>query len=156
MLNDTLGKLHFWITFVGTYAIFFPMHYLGILGMPRRYYNFDSYQFIPQSAHTLNTFITIAGLIVAAGQLVFVGNLIWSRFYGARANGNPWRAASLEWQTPQTPPAHGNWGEHTPVVYRWAYAYSVPGAQQDFIAQNGPLEEGGVEPEAHVIKEVPA
>lgn len=156
MLNDTLGKLHFWITFVGTYAIFFPMHYLGMLGMPRRYYNFDGYQFIPQSAHTLNTFITIAALIVATAQLVFVANLIWSRFYGARADANPWRAASLEWQTPQTPPVHGNWGPHTPVVYRWAYAYSVPGAPQDFIAQNAPLEEGGMEPEAHSTKEVPA
>ncbi|CAL61295.1 Alternative cytochrome c oxidase subunit 1 (Alternative cytochrome c oxidase polypeptide I) (Cytochrome BB3 subunit 1) (Oxidase BB(3) subunit 1) [Herminiimonas arsenicoxydans] len=156
MLNDALGKLHFWITFVGTYAIFFPMHYLGMLGMPRRYYNFDGYQFIPQSAHTLNTFITIAALIVATAQLVFVANLIWSRFYGARADSNPWRAASLEWQTPQTPPVHGNWGPHTPVVYRWAYAYSVPGAPQDFIAQNAPLEEGGMEPEAHSTKEVPA
>ncbi|RBA24005.1 cytochrome c oxidase subunit I [Herminiimonas fonticola] len=156
MLNDALGKLHFWITFVGTYAIFFPMHYLGMLGMPRRYYNFDGYQFIPQSAHTLNTFITIAALIVATAQLVFVGNLIWSRFYGVRADANPWRAASLEWQTPQTPPVHGNWGPHTPVVYRWAYAYSVPGAPQDFIAQNAPLEEGGMEPEAHSTKEVPA
>ncbi len=156
MLNDELGKLHFWITFVGTYAIFFPMHYLGMLGMPRRYYNFDGYQFIPQSAHTLNTFITVAALIVATAQLAFVINLIWSAFRGKRADGNPWRAASLEWQTPQTPPAHGNWGAHTPVVYRWAYAYSVPGAPQDFIAQNAPLDAGGVEAESHTDKEAQA
>jgi cytochrome c oxidase subunit 1 len=153
MLNDTLGKLHFWITFLGTYAIFFPMHYLGLLGMPRRYYTFEGYQFIPQSAHTLNTWITVAALIVATAQLVFVGNLIWSTFRGKRADGNPWRAASLEWQTPATPPQHGNWGPHLPVVYRWAYAYSVPGAPQDFIAQNAPPEAGGKEPEPYSGKE---
>jgi cytochrome c oxidase subunit 1 len=153
MLNDTLGKLHFWITFLGTYAIFFPMHYLGILGMPRRYYEFGQYEFIPPSAHTLNTFISVVALIVGAAQLVFVANLIWSAFRGKRADGNPWRAASLEWQTPQTPPGHGNWGLQTPVAYRWAYAYSVPGAPQDFIAQNAPPEAGGLEPRPHSGKE---
>ena len=149
MLNDTLGKLHFWLTFLGTYAIFFPMHYLGILGMPRRYYEFTQYEFIPASAHTLNAFITVIALIVGASQLLFVGNLIWSAFHGKRAEANPWRAASLEWQTPQTPPGHGNWGASTPAVYRWAYAYSIPGAAQDFIAQDAPPQEGGVEPPEH-------
>jgi cytochrome c oxidase subunit 1 len=153
MLNDTLGQFHFWVTFLGTYAIFFPMHYLGILGMPRRYYVFEGYEFIPQSAHTLNTWITVAALIVATAQLAFIGNLIWSAFRGKRADGNPWRAASLEWQTPATPPEHGNWGPHLPVVYRWAYAYSVPGAPQDFIAQNAPPEAGGKEPEPYSGKE---
>jgi cytochrome c oxidase subunit 1 len=156
MLNDTLGKLHFWVTFLGTYAIFFPMHYLGILGMPRRYHTFEGYEFIPQSAHTLNTWITVAALIVAATQLVFVGNLIWSAFHGKPAGGNPWRAASLEWQTPATPPQHGNWGPQLPVAYRWAYAYSVPGAPQDFIAQNAPPEAGGMEPEPYGGKEAVA
>jgi cytochrome c oxidase subunit 1 len=145
MLNDTLGKLHFWITFLGTYAIFFPMHYLGILGMPRRYYEFSQYEFIPPSAHALNAFISVVALIVGAAQFLFVANLIWSAFRGRRADANPWRAASLEWQTPQTPPVHGNWGPHAPVVHRWAYAYSVPGAAQDFIAQNAPPEAGGME-----------
>ncbi|MET0961287.1 MAG: cytochrome c oxidase subunit I [Noviherbaspirillum sp.] len=145
MLNDTLGKLHFWVTFLGTYAIFFPMHYLGILGMPRRYYDFSQYEFIPPSAQTLNAFITVVALIVGVTQLVFVWNLIWSAFRGKPAGANPWRAASLEWQTPQTPPAHGNWGPRAPVAYRWAYAYSVPGAAQDFIAQDAPPAAGGVE-----------
>ena len=154
MLNDTLGKLHFWITFLGTYAIFFPMHYLGLLGMPRRYYTFEQYDFIPPSAHMLNTFITIAALVVAAAQLVFVFNLVWSVWRGRRADANPWRAASLEWQTPDTPPGHGNWGAHPPVVYRWAYAYSVPGAPQDFIAQNAPPEAGGDEPQPYSRREV--
>jgi cytochrome c oxidase subunit 1 len=78
LLNDTLGRIHFWITFVGTYAIFFPMHYLGILGMPRRYYAWDNYSFIPESAHTMNMYISIAAFIVAAAQLLFVFNLFWS------------------------------------------------------------------------------
>lgn len=149
MLDDRIGKLHFWITFIGTYLIYFPMHYLGVLGMPRRYYNFDGYQFIPASAQTLNTFITVVALIVGAAQLLFIFNLAWSTFRGRLAPANPWRAASLEWQTPATPPPHGNWGPQPPVVYRWAYAYSVPGSPQDFIAQNAPPEAGGQEPGPH-------
>jgi cytochrome c oxidase subunit 1 len=149
MLDDRLGKLHFWVTFLGTYAIYFPMHYLGVLGMPRRYYTFDAYEFIPPSAHALNTFITVVALLVGVVQLVFVFNLFWSLKHGRKAEPNPWRAASLEWQTPQTPPVHGNWGEALPVVHRWAYAYSVPGARDDYIPQNAPPEDGGQEPEPH-------
>jgi len=158
MLDDTLGQAHFWVTFLGTYAIFFPMHYLGILGMPRRYYEYKGYEFIPPSAHWLNEWITIAALVVAAFQLVFVFNLVHSAFRGRRAEPNPWRAASLEWATPQTPPGHGNWGPDLPVVYRWAYAYSVPGAADDFIAQTAPPEAGGQAPEEEgaVVNEVPA
>ena len=149
MLDDRLGQFHFWVTFLGTYAIYFPMHYLGVLGMPRRYHSFEGYQFIPASAHALNAFITVAALIVGATQLVFVFNLVWSTFRGRKADPNPWRAASLEWFTPETPPAHGNWGAQLPVAHRWAYAYSVPGAPQDFIAQNAPESEGGQEPGPH-------
>jgi cytochrome c oxidase subunit 1 len=138
MLNAGLGKLHFWVTFLGAYAIFFPMHYLGLLGVPRRYYELGQTAFIPPSAAPLNVFITVAALIVGAAQLVFLFNLIWSLFRGREAGGNPWRATSLEWQTPQTPPGHGNWGRELPVVYRWAYDYSVPGMAQDFLPQNQP------------------
>jgi cytochrome c oxidase subunit 1 len=138
MLNNILGHIHFWITFVGAYAIFFPMHYLGLLGVPRRYYEIGETAFVPASATGLNEFITIVALIVGAIQLVFVFNLIWSLFKGKKAGGNPWRATTLEWQTPETPPGHGNWGKELPVVYRWAYDYSVPGAKQDFIPQNQP------------------
>jgi cytochrome c oxidase subunit 1 len=145
MLDETISRLHFWVTFLGTYLIYFPMHYLGVLGMPRRYYNYDNYQFIPPSAHVLNQFITVVALVVGVVQLLFVFNLVWSAFRGRRAEANPWRAASLEWATPQTPPAHGNWGAHLPVVHRWAYAYSVPGAAQDFIPQDAPARSGGVE-----------
>jgi cytochrome c oxidase subunit 1 len=138
MLDDTLGKIHFWVTFLGTYAIYYPMHYLGILGVPRRYYAVQNLDFVPQSAHDLNVAITIAALIVAAAQVVFLYNLVRSYFAGKPAGGNPWRATTLEWQTPDTPPKHGNFGAKLPVVYRWAYDYSVPGAPEDFIPQNQP------------------
>ncbi|MFA5949230.1 MAG: cbb3-type cytochrome c oxidase subunit I [Hyphomicrobium sp.] len=136
MLDETLGKIHFWITFVGAYAVFFPMHYVGLMGVPRRYYELGESHL--SSSVTLNQYITIAALIVGAAQMVFLFNLIWSLFNGKEAGGNPWRATTLEWQTPETPPAHGNWGRELPVVYRWAYDYSVPGAAQDFIPQNQP------------------
>jgi len=138
MLNDGLGKTHFWVTFVGTYAIYFPMHYLGFLGMPRRYYEWNNYAFIPESAHQLNAFITVAAIIVGVFQLVFLFNLIWSAFKGKPAGPNPWRATTLEWQTPQTPPVHGNWGPALPVVHRWAYDYSMPGMKEDFVPQTVP------------------
>jgi cytochrome c oxidase subunit I len=138
MLDDRLGKIHFWATFLGTYAIYLPMHYLGFLGVPRRYYSVGGTDFIPESAHSLNVGITLAALIVGAFQFVFLYNLIWSYFKGKPAGSNPWRATTLEWQTPDTPPKHGNFGAKLPVVYRWAYDYSVPGAAEDFIPQNQP------------------
>ncbi|MBS0343986.1 MAG: cytochrome c oxidase subunit I, partial [Proteobacteria bacterium] len=147
MLDDRLGHIHFWVTFVGTYLIFFPMHYLGVLGMPRRYHHFEGYAFIPPSAHLLNQMITVMALVVATTQFVFIFNLAWSLRHGRAASSNPWRAASLEWQTPQTPPVHGNWGEKLPVVYRWAYAYGANGGPDDFVAQNAPPEAGGIEPD---------
>jgi cytochrome c oxidase subunit 1 len=157
LLDDRIGRFHFWVTFLGTYAIYFPMHYLGVLGMPRRYYNWDGYQFIPPSAYTLNAFITVVAIGVGLTQLLFVYNLVHSAFRGQPAGPNPWRAASLEWFTPDTPPRHLNWGPQLPVVHRWAYAYSVPGAHEDFIAQNAPPEAGGAEPVPHEGgREVPA
>ncbi|WKL22446.1 cbb3-type cytochrome c oxidase subunit I [Agrobacterium tumefaciens] len=142
MLNATMGHIHFWITFIGAYAIFFPMHYLGLIGVPRRYYELGETAFIPPSAHTLNMFISVAALVVGAAQLLFLFNLAWSLRWGKQAGGNPWRATTLEWQTPQTPPVHGNWGRELPVVYRWPYDYSVPGAAEDFLPQNQPAAAG--------------
>jgi len=136
MLDDTLGKIHFWITFVGSYAIYYPMHYLGFMGVPRRYYAIQGTNFIPESAHDLNVAITVAALVVGAAQLLFLYNLVSSYFRGRPSGGNPWNATTLEWQTPVTPPEHGNFGKELPVVYRWAYDYSVPGVKEDFIPQN--------------------
>ncbi|HYM36385.1 MAG TPA: cbb3-type cytochrome c oxidase subunit I, partial [Steroidobacteraceae bacterium] len=141
MLNDTLGRIHFWGTFLGTYSIYLPMHYLGILGVPRRYFAYsNSIEFIPPTVQEANRWITISAVIVAVFQMVFLFNLILSYFKGKASGPNPWRSTTLEWQTPDTPPKHGNWGKQLPVVHRWAYDYSVPGAQEDFIPQNAPAD----------------
>jgi cytochrome c oxidase subunit 1 len=136
MLDDTLGKVHFWMTFLGTYAIYYPMHYLGLEGIPRRYFAYGDTAFMSESAQDLNAAITIAAIIVALAQLFFLYNLVVSYFRGKNAGDNPWEATTLEWQTPDTPPKHGNFGPELPAVYRWAYDYGVPGAPQDYIPQN--------------------
>jgi len=98
------GAISLLVTFLGAYLIYFPMHYLGFIGVPRRYYELGETAFVPPSAGTLNVFITAAALIVGAAQMVFFFNLIWSLFKGKRAGGNPWRATTLEWQTPRPRP----------------------------------------------------
>ena len=138
MLNDTIGQIHFWITFIGTYLIYYPMHYLGFIGVPRRYYENGDALFYPASAELLNQGITIAAFIVGAAQLLYIYNLFWSYRNGEEAGPNPWGATSLEWQTPQTPPVHGNWGDKLPTVHRWPYDFSVPGEKEDFIPQTVP------------------
>jgi len=141
MFSRRLGKLHFWLTFLGTYSIYLPMHYLGILGVPRRYYAYGTTNFIPDSVGQINIAITVSALLVGVSQLIFFANIIWSYFYGERADSNPWKATTLEWQTEHTPPKHGNWGANPPEVHRWAYDYSVPGTTEDFIPQNVPVSE---------------
>jgi cytochrome c oxidase subunit 1 len=136
MMNEGLGKIHFVITLLGTYAIFMPMHYLGMAGQTRRYSQFTevAYQtkLIP-----LQTFMTYAAFITIAAQFIFVINLFWSMKKGPKASDNPWEATTLEWTT-ATPPPHDNFGGHTPVVYHGPYEYSVPGAPKDYIMQNDP------------------
>ena len=141
MFNQTMAKVHFWGTFLGTYAIYLPMHYLGFLGVPRRYYSYGTTDFIPDSAQTLNANITNAAIFVGIIQMLFIINMVWSVFKGKKADPNPWEATTLEWQTPENPPGHGNWGSKLPVVYRWAYEYSVPGVKADFVPQTIPPEE---------------
>ncbi|OUS35458.1 cytochrome c oxidase subunit I [Rhodobacterales bacterium 56_14_T64] len=138
MLDQTMGHIHFWITFIGAYAIFFPMHYVGLVGVPRRYYEIGEPAFMTAPVDGLNAFITVAALTVGAAQMVFLFNLYWSRRHGRVAGSNPWRATTLEWLTPVVPPEHGNWGDELPLVYRWAYDYSLPGAPEDFIVQTDP------------------
>ncbi|NQU62557.1 MAG: cbb3-type cytochrome c oxidase subunit I [Rhodospirillales bacterium] len=141
MMHEGMGQFHFWITFVGAYAIFLPLHYLGLLGVPRRYFELGETSFIPASAQDLNAFVTVITLLVGFAQVVFFFNLFRSIRHGKDSGPNPWNACSLEWQTPETPPGHGNWGDELPVVYRWAYDYSMPGAKDDFIPQNVPDED---------------
>jgi cytochrome c oxidase subunit 1 len=114
------------------------MHYLGIMGVPRRYFEITGTTFLPDSAESVNASITIAALVVGFAQLVFLYNLIVSAFNGKQAPSNPWNATTLEWQTEHTPPQHGNFGKELPCVYRWAYDFSVPGVEEDFIPQNVP------------------
>jgi cytochrome c oxidase subunit 1 len=136
MLNNAMGQFHFWVTFIGAYLIYFPMHYLGFVGVPRRYYEIGETLFVPPSAADLNAFITIMVLIVGFAQVVFMYNLLTSIFSGQKSERNPWKATTLEWQTAEFPPGHGNFGDVLPVVYRWAYEYGAPGNVDDYVPQN--------------------
>jgi len=149
MYNETLGKWHFWLTFLSTYLIYLPMHYLGFQGVPRRYFSMGDTDFVPESAMALNQTITIAALFVGVVQLLFIYNVIVSLKKGKDAGPNPWKATTLEWQTPDTPPKHGNWGHDLPEVHRWAYDYSVPGYHEDFIPQTVPESADAPAPENH-------
>ena len=135
-LHEGMGKIHFWVSFLGSYAIYFPMHYLGFVGVPRRYYEMYDSEFMSVSTNYLNQFITIVALIVGFTQLIFLYNIITSAKFGKQAGKNPWKACSLEWRTPDVPPGHGNFGKELPVVYRWAYDFSVPGIKEDYIPQD--------------------
>ena len=141
MFNETLGKWHFWLTFLGAYSVYLPMHYLGFQGVPRRYFSMGTTDFLPESAQMLNASITVSAIILAAAQSLFFINIFMSLWKGKKAEKNCWGATSLEWLTPDQPPKHGNWGHDLPVVHRWAYDYSVPGQEQDFTPQTVPASE---------------
>ena len=134
MMNERLGRLHFWFTFVGVYAIFMPMHFLGLVGHPRRYSSLSGVDFLA-SLMNVHVFISIVAFIAGAAQLIFLFNLVWSMFKGPRAPANPWQATTLEWTVPSPPPFDNFAGKH-PVVYRSPYEYGVPGAKQDYIMQD--------------------
>lgn len=141
-MNETLGKIHFWGTIIGAYAIFWPMHYLGMAGVPRRYYRFDSFDTFSQFAD-LNKFITIAAIVVFFLQVLFVINFMYSIWKGKKmTTRNPWGASTLEWTTP-IHTGHGNWEGKLPAVQRWAYDYGKDG--RDFIPQIEPLKPGEVD-----------
>jgi len=135
MMNETLGKVHFWLSFVGTYCIFMPFHYLGLVGNIRRYATFTD-DFL-QPLIPVHRLITVAALITGAAQLVFVYNLIHSRFWGKPAPDNPWEATSLEWST-STPPPWDNFGGKHPVVYHDPYQYGVQSSVGDYVMQASP------------------
>ena len=139
MMDERLGYLHFWLTFVGVYLVFFPMHYIGIAGFPRRYYSWTTFDLF-NSFTDLNTFVTIAALVVMGAQFLFLFNFFYSIFRGRIAPPNPWKSNTLEWTTPLHP-GHGNWPGEIPTVYRWPYDYSKPGAEDDFIPQHIPFSQ---------------
>src|SRR5580765_8358098 len=132
-MNEGIGKIHFWITFLGVYAIFMPMHFLGMAGNPRRYSEMSEYEFLKNS-HSLVLFVTVAAIITVVAQVLFYFNFFWSIFKGAPAGENPWEATTLEWGIP-SPPPHDNFAGIMPTVYHGPYEFSVPGAPNDFIMQ---------------------
>jgi cytochrome c oxidase subunit I len=135
MMNETLGKIHFWFTFAGAYCIFMPFHYLGIMGNVRRYAQFvDDYM---QPVLGVHKFITVAALVTGAAQLIFLYNLIYSRFWGPKAPDNPWEATSLEWSTSSPPPWDNFGGKHI-VVHHDPYQYGVKSSTGDYIMQTSP------------------
>lgn len=137
MMDVRLGYIHFWLTFTGVYLVFFPMHYIGIAGFPRRYYSWTNFEFANMYTD-LNMFVSVAAIITFAAQFIFIFNFFYSMFRGRKATLNPWRSNTLEWTTPLHP-GHGNWPGEIPTVYRWPYDYSKPGAAEDFIPQTVPL-----------------
>lgn len=154
MMNSTLGYIHFWITFAGVYVVFFPQHYLGIAGFPRRYYSYTGFDFT-NKYQDLAELSTVAAIVVFAANLIFLYNFFYSIFWGKKATANPWKSNTLEWTTPVNP-GHGNWEGEIPAVYRWPYDYSKPGAAEDFIPQNVPFSatpESNLEDENELIKQ---
>jgi cytochrome c oxidase subunit I len=147
MMNKKLGFFHFWVTMVGAYGVFFPMHFLGLAGVPRRYYTNSEFPMFDNLVD-INEIVTIAAIIGALGQVVFLFNFFYSIFRGERAPQNPWNANTLEWTAPVAH-LHGNWPGPLPVVHRWAYDYSKPGKPFDFVPQTVPLEEGEEDGGAH-------
>ena len=140
MMNKSMGYAHFWLTFITAYGVFFPMHFLGMAGLPRRYYSNTAFPMFDNLAD-INVLITYFAIIGGAAQLIFIFNFFYSIWRGPKASQNPWRANSLEWTTP-VEHLHGNWPGDIPVVHRWAYDYSKPGYDEDFVPQNVPLAEG--------------
>jgi cytochrome c oxidase subunit 1 len=136
MMNESLARWHFWFSFIGTYAIFMPMHYLGMAGHPRRYSQLTEVAYL-KPLMPLQKFITYAAIVTIAGQLIFLWNFFSSLRNGKKATDNPWEATTLEWTT-ATPPPHDNFGGHTPVVHNGPYEYSVPGAPRDYVMQTDP------------------
>jgi cytochrome c oxidase subunit 1 len=147
MMNKNLGFVHFWVTAIGSYGVFFPMHFIGMAGLPRRYYTNTAFPYF-DDLQDVNVVITVFAIITAAVQLVFLWNFFSSIFFGKKATMNPWEATTLEWTAP-VEHIHGNWYGDLPIVYRWPYDYSKTNEDgeyvitgQDFVPQNIPLQEG--------------
>lgn len=141
-MNNTLGYVHFFITMIGSYMIFWPMHYMGMTGVPRRYFRFDAFDQFGQFGST-NQFISIFAILVFLGQMLFVFNYFYSMYKGKKVKEqNPWKANTLEWTTPITP-GHGNWVGDIPAVYRWPYDYGKHG--KDFVLQTEPVSKEEIE-----------
>ena len=142
MMNNKLGFVHFWITIVCGYGVFFPMHFVGIAGAPRRYYESSNFDFL-NGVMDLQPLISTFAIVGAIGQLFFLFNFFYSIFYGQKSVQNPWKSNTLEWTTPVAH-MHGNWDGPLPIVHRWAYDYSNPVHEEDFVPQTTPALPGEV------------
>jgi len=140
MMNKTLGYLHFWMTITAMYGVFFPMHLLGLAGIPRRYYANTAFPLFDKFMD-VNSMISVFAILGAVAQLVFIFNFFYSIWGGNKSVQNPWKANSLEWTAP-IKHIHGNWPGAIPEVHRWPYDYSRPGKEEDFVPQNVPLAAG--------------
>lgn len=140
MLNKNLGYIHFWVTAICAYGVFFPMHFIGMAGLPRRYYTNTNFPLF-DDLQNVNVLITTFALVGGVFQLVFLYNFFSSIFYGKKTEQNPWRSNTLEWTAP-IKHIHGNWEGAIPEVHRWPYDYSKPGHDEDFVPQNIPMKEG--------------
>ena len=139
MMNKRLGYLHFWLTILGVYGTFFPMHFVGLAGAPRRYYAYTAYQGF-DAAININYLISGFALLGGLAQFIFVINFFYSMYRGKKSVQNPWKSNTIEWTAP-VEHLHGNWPGEIPTVYRWAYDYSKPGHDDDFIPQTTPYAE---------------
>lgn len=139
MMNKRLGYLHFWLTIVAVYGTFFPMHFVGLSGAPRRYYAYTAYEGF-NAALNINALISVFAIMGGLAQLIFVFNFFYSMFRGRKSVQNPWKSNTIEWTAP-VEHLHGNWPGELPTVYRWPYDYGKPNADDDFIPQTVPFTE---------------
>ncbi len=142
MMNKGLGYIHFWLTFISAYGVFFPMHFTGLAGLPRRYYSNAEFPIFDE-LQDINVIISMFAILGGIAQLIFIFNFFYSMWRGPKAPQNPWRSNTLELTAP-VEHMHGNWPGEIPSVYRWPYDYSKPGHDEDFVPQNTPLKEGEV------------
>jgi len=139
-MNELLGKIHFWGTMITAYCVFGPMHYLGMAGVPRRYYSFETFNAFSEF-DTMNQFITISAILAFLFQVLFIVNFFYSIYKGRKQTEmNPWGATTLEWTAP-IHAGHGNWEGAIPHVHRWPYDLSRY-EDREFIPQTEPLKEG--------------
>ena len=142
MMNKGLGYWHFWLTFISAYGVFFPMHFTGLAGLPRRYFSNAEFPIFDE-LQDINVIITFFAITGGIAQLIFIFNFFYSMWRGPKAPQNPWKSNTLEWTTP-VEHMHGNWPGEIPEVHRWPYDYSKPGHDEDFVPQNTPLKDGEV------------
>lgn len=142
-MNKNLGYIHFWVTFIAAYGVFFPMHFLGMAGLPRRYYTNTAFPMFDDLAD-INVLISYFAIAGGIAQVIFLWNFFYNAVRGKRSEQNPWKSNTLEWTAP-VEHIHGNWPGELPEVHRWPYDYSKPGMEEDFVPQTVPISDKELE-----------